>query len=100
MFGSLRKNVNLYIAMMAETNFLTILLTVTCFLGGVVSVTDKEFEVCIEPILNIIFNECMSKIKPFNGNRILIVNITFSTCHAVWTDLPKCSKTNFWSIRS
>ena len=51
MFGSLRRNVNLYIAMMAKTYFLTILLTVTCFLGGVVSVTDKEFEVCIEPIV-------------------------------------------------
>ena len=33
---------------MAKIQFLTILLTVTCFLGGVVSVTDKEFEVCTE----------------------------------------------------
>ena len=31
---------------MAKIEFLTILLTVTCFLGGVVSVTDKELEVC------------------------------------------------------
>ena len=30
---------------MAKIQFLTILLIVTCFLGGVVSVTDKEFEV-------------------------------------------------------
>ena len=30
---------------MAKIQFLTILLVVTCFLGGVVSVTDKEFEV-------------------------------------------------------
>ena len=30
---------------MAKIQFLTILLTVTCFLGGFVSVTDKEFEV-------------------------------------------------------
>ena len=29
---------------MAKTN-LTIMLVVTCFLGGVISVTDKEFEV-------------------------------------------------------
>ena len=33
---------------MVRIQFLTILLTVTCFLGGVVSVTDKEFEVCTE----------------------------------------------------
>ena len=31
---------------MAKIQFLTILLVVTCFLGGVLSVTDKEFEVC------------------------------------------------------
>ena len=31
---------------MARIQFLTILLTVTGFLGGVVSVTDKELEVC------------------------------------------------------
>ena len=31
---------------MAKIQFLTILLTVTCFLGGVVSVTNKEFDVC------------------------------------------------------
>ena len=30
---------------MAKIQFLTILLAVTCFLGGVVSVTDKEFDV-------------------------------------------------------
>ena len=30
---------------MAKIQFLTILLTVTCFLGGIVFVTDKEFEV-------------------------------------------------------
>ena len=30
---------------MANIQFLTILLVVTCFLVGVVSVTDKEFEV-------------------------------------------------------
>ena len=30
---------------MAKIQFLTILMVVTCFLGGVVSVTDKEFEV-------------------------------------------------------
>ena len=34
---------------MAKIQFLTILLTVTCFLGGVVSVTDKEFEVSTVP---------------------------------------------------
>ena len=33
---------------MAKIQFLTILFVVTCFLGGVVSVTDKEFEVCAE----------------------------------------------------
>ena len=32
---------------MAKIQFLTILLTVTCFLGGVVSVTDKVFEVSV-----------------------------------------------------
>ena len=31
---------------MVKIQFLTILLTVTCFLGGVVSVADKEYEVC------------------------------------------------------
>ena len=31
---------------MAKIQFLTILLAATCFLGGVISVTDKEFEVC------------------------------------------------------
>ena len=31
---------------MAKIQFLTILLAVTCFLGGVVSVTDKEIKVC------------------------------------------------------
>ena len=35
---------------MAKIQFLTILLVVTCFLGSVVSVTDKEFEVCSEAI--------------------------------------------------
>ena len=30
---------------MAKIQFLTILLVVTCFLGGVVSVTDQQFEV-------------------------------------------------------
>ena len=33
---------------MAKIQFLTILLTITCFPGGVVSVTDMEFEVCTE----------------------------------------------------
>ena len=31
---------------MVKIQFLTILLVVTWFLGSVVSVTDKEFEVC------------------------------------------------------
>ena len=31
---------------MTKIEFLTILLTVNCFLDGIVSVTDKEFEVC------------------------------------------------------
>ena len=31
---------------MAKMQFLTILLFVTSFLGGVVSVTDKDLEVC------------------------------------------------------
>ena len=31
---------------MAKIQFLTILLVVTCFLGGVISATDMEFEVC------------------------------------------------------
>ena len=46
---------------MAKILLLTILLTVTCFLGGVVSVTDKEFEVWIVLILymmsQLIFNQ-------------------------------------------
>ena len=33
---------------MAKIQFLTILLVVTCFVDSVVSVTDKEFEVCID----------------------------------------------------
>ena len=32
---------------MEKIQFLTILLTVTCFLGCVVSVTDKEFQVSV-----------------------------------------------------
>ena len=35
----------LVVETMAKIQFLTILLVVTCFLGGVVSVTDREFEV-------------------------------------------------------
>ena len=49
------------VVIMAKIQFLTILLTFTCFLGGVASVTDKEFEVYIEPMLNILFNWCRSK---------------------------------------
>ena len=33
---------------MAKMQFLTILLTVACFLSGVVAVTDNEFKVCPE----------------------------------------------------
>ena len=39
---------------MAKIQFLTILLVVTCFLGGVISITDKEFEVCAEYIQSVI----------------------------------------------
>ena len=31
---------------MAKIQFLTILLTVTCFLGSVICVTDKKFDIC------------------------------------------------------
>ena len=37
--------VSLTAVTMTKIEFLTILLVVTCLLGGVVSVTDKEFEV-------------------------------------------------------
>ena len=40
---------------MAKIQFLTISLTVTCFLGDVISVTDKEFEVCTEHYRIIMF---------------------------------------------
>ena len=40
-----RINCTCTVVTMAKIQFLTILLTVTCFLGGVVSVTDKELEV-------------------------------------------------------
>ena len=39
---------------MAQIQFLTILLVATYFLGGVVSVTDKEFEVFSECILLVV----------------------------------------------
>ena len=50
---------------MATIQFLTILLTVTCFLGGVVSVTDKEFEVCDEHmnVVRICYLYCWKKLN-------------------------------------
>ena len=39
---------------MVKIQLLTILLTVTCFLGGVVSITDKELEVHTEYIQSVI----------------------------------------------
>ena len=38
---------------MAKIQFLTILLAVNCFLGGVVSVTDNDLEVCTAHEYNI-----------------------------------------------
>ena len=40
---------------MAKIQFLTILVVVTCFLGGVVSATDKKFEVRTEHYLTLKF---------------------------------------------
>ena len=50
---------------MFEIDFLTILLVVTCFLGGVVSVTDKEFEVCTECDSTLICESSAIKINRF-----------------------------------
>ena len=50
---------------MAKIQFLTILLTVTCFLGGVVSVTDKEFEVCTGHVQVVKLKICVSQKRPF-----------------------------------
>ena len=50
---------------MEKIQFLTILLGVTCFLGGVVSVTDKEFEVCTECDLTVMFEISAIKINRF-----------------------------------
>ena len=51
-----RINLYLYSGNYVKIQFLTILLVVTCFLGGVVSVTDKEFEVHTEYIQSVILD--------------------------------------------
>ena len=43
--GPPRINLYLYMVTMAKIQFLTILLVVSCFLGSVLSITDKEYEV-------------------------------------------------------
>ena len=53
MSDSPRSNLYCTAVIMAKIQFLTILLVATCFLGGVVSVTDKEFEVSYEFFLNL-----------------------------------------------
>ena len=50
-------------ALMAKMQFLTILLTVTFFLGGVLSVTDKEFEVSSALSSNIYVHVSQTKVS-------------------------------------
>ena len=50
---------------MARMQFLTILLVVTCFLGGVVSATDKEFEVRSEYGPVVMLKMSVNQIQPF-----------------------------------
>ena len=50
---------------MAKIQLLTILLTVTCFLGGVVSVTDKEIEVHSEYVPVVMLKISVNQIQPF-----------------------------------
>ena len=50
---------------MAKIQFLTILLVVTCFLGDVVSVTDKEIEVCNVHIPVVMMKMSINQIQPF-----------------------------------
>ena len=50
---------------MAKIQFLTILLTVSCFLGGVVSVTDKDFKVCSEHLRVVMLKICTYEMRPF-----------------------------------
>ena len=51
---------------MAKIQFLTILLVVTCFLGGVVSVTDNDFEVRTECFWKVMFFRLFTKYNPRN----------------------------------
>ena len=53
---------------MAKLQFLTILLTVTCFLGGVVSITDKEFEVSTVQLYSGDFGEDAISDPPLRRN--------------------------------
>ena len=63
---------------MEMTQFLTILLVVPCLLGGVVSVTDKEFEVHTEDLnvfhLDVLYLYSYEKVFAFVffSNRYLI----------------------------
>ena len=59
---------------MEEIQSLTILLVVTCFLGGVVSVTDKEFKVNNERNLTVMYRSI---------NECLIHHVSTCTCIAV-----------------
>ena len=53
---------------MAKIQFLTILLTVTCFLGSVVSVTHKEFEVCSEHVQVVTLKMSINQIHHFGSD--------------------------------
>ena len=60
---------------MVKIQFLTILLVVTSFLGGVVSITDKEFQVSdvfMKILLRkIVFVGCFRKLSYFKVSQIL-----------------------------
>ena len=71
---------------MAKIQFLTILLVVTCFLGGVVSVTDKEFKVS-DVFMKILLREfikCTSKISFVNLISRLYPQVSFDKAD-YWT---------------
>ena len=70
---------------MAKIQFLTILLGVTCFLGSVVSATDKEIEVCSVHVRVVMLKMCV-----FLHGQIILVNDGSNV-----TDIIFCSSDAF-----
>ena len=68
---------------MAKIQFLTILLIVTWFLGGVISVTDKEFEVStctVVTMAKIQFLTILLIVTCFLGGVVSVTDKQFEVC--------------------